>query len=63
MPAERSPDELMKSLLPAEKYEKWKRHEQTRKDFWRTLNGPAQRPLGSNADEWHLFLDEYTQQH
>jgi hypothetical protein len=35
------------------------RREKVRQEFWRTLNGPAQRPLGSNADEWQLFLSEH----
>lgn len=58
MSGERLPDELMKSLMPPDKYEAWKRQDEASKEFWRTLKGPAQRPLGSNADEWHLFLDE-----
>jgi predicted alternative tryptophan synthase beta-subunit len=58
MTGERLPDELMKSLMPAAKYEAWKRQEEASREFWRTLQGPAQRPLGSNADEWHLFLAE-----
>lgn len=58
MSGQRLPDELMKSLMPPAQYEAWKRQEETSKEFWRTLRGPAQRPLGSNADEWHLFLDD-----
>lgn len=58
MAGERLPDELMKSLMPPSQYEAWKRQEDASKEFWRALRGPAQRPLGSNADEWHLFLDE-----
>ena len=37
----------------------WERREEARREFWRTLNGTAQRPIGSNADEWHLFLSEH----
>jgi hypothetical protein len=61
MPAEnenRLPVELMKSLMPAEQFAAWERQQQASKEFWRNLRGPAQRPLGSNADEWHLFLEE-----
>lgn len=58
MAGERLPDELMKSLMPPAQYEAWKRQEDVSKEFWRTLRGPAQRPLGSNADEWALFLSE-----
>lgn len=57
-PGDRLPDELMKSLMPAEQYAAWQRQQEASKEFWRTLNGPAQRPLGSNADEWNLFVDE-----
>lgn len=57
-PGDRLPDELMKALMPAEQYSAWQRQQEASKDFWRTLNGPAHRPLGSNADEWHLFVDE-----
>jgi len=48
----------MKALMPAEQYAAWQRQQEASKEFWRTLNGPAQRPLGSNADEWHLFVEE-----
>ena len=48
----------MKALMPAEQYAEWQSQQDASKEFWRTLNGPAQRPLGSNADEWHLFVDE-----
>ena len=58
MPGERLPNELMKSLMPPAQCEAWRRQQETSKEFWRTLQGPSQRPLGSNADEWHLFLDE-----
>jgi hypothetical protein len=58
MAGERLPDELMKSLMPPARYEAWKRQEEASREFWRTLQGPAQRPLGSNADEWLLFLSE-----
>ncbi len=57
-PRDRLPDELMKALMPAEQYAAWQRQQEASKEFWRTLNGPAQRPLGSNADEWHLFVEE-----
>lgn len=57
-PGDRLPDELMKTLMPAEQYAAWQRQQEASKEFWRTLNGPAQRPLGANADEWHLFLEE-----
>jgi hypothetical protein len=57
-PGERLPDELMKTLMPAEQYAAWQRQQEASKEFWRTLNGPAQRPLGSNADEWNLFVSE-----
>ena len=50
--------DLMKALLSPEKFADWERQEETRREFWRTLRGPAQRPLGSNADEWNLFLSE-----
>lgn len=59
MPSSQLPDELMKTLLAPEQHAAWRRQQEVRKEFWRTLNGPAQRPLGSNADEWHLFLDEH----
>lgn len=59
MPAEALPDELMKALMSPENYAEWQRQQAASREFWRTLNGPAQRPLGSNADEWHLFLDEH----
>jgi hypothetical protein len=55
---EQSSDDLMKALLPAERYAAWKRQQSVSREFWRTLNGPAQRPLGSNADEWNLFVSE-----
>lgn len=57
-PRDRLPDELVKALMPAEQYAAWQRQQEASKEFWRTLNGPAQRPLGSNADEWHLFVEE-----
>lgn len=57
-PGDRLPDELMKMLMPAEQYAAWQRQQEASKEFWRTINGPAQRPLGSNADEWHMFVDE-----
>lgn len=57
-PSDRLPNDLMKALMPAEQYAAWQRQQETSKEFWRTLNGPAQRPLDSNADEWHLFVDE-----
>jgi hypothetical protein len=50
--------ELMKALMTPAQYAEWERQQQTRREFWRTLRGPAQRPLGANADEWHLFLTE-----
>lgn len=57
-PGDRIPDELMKALMPAKQYAAWQRQQEASKEFWRTLNGPAQRPLKSSADEWHLFVDE-----
>ena len=60
-PGERLPEELMKTLMPPEQYAAWQRQQETSKEFWRTLQGPAQRPLGSNADEWNLFVDENKQ--
>jgi hypothetical protein len=59
MPSEQLPAELMKTLMTPDQYADWERREQTRREFWRTLQGPAQRPLGSNADEWNLFLSEH----
>lgn len=56
---ETSNPELMKALLSPEQFAEWERRQAASREFWRTLKGPAQRPLGSNADEWHLFLDEY----
>ena len=50
--------ELMKALLSPEQFAEWERNEETRREFWRTLQGPAQRPLASNADEWNLFVSE-----
>lgn len=50
--------ELMRALMSSEQYAEWKKQYDARTEFWRTLKGPAQRPLGSNADEWHLFLSE-----
>ena len=57
-PSERLPEELMKTLMPAEQFAAWQRQQEASKEFWRTLNGPAQRPLGANADEWNLFVSE-----
>ena len=57
-PGKRLPDELMKTLMPAEQYAAWQRQQEASKEFWRALNGPAHRPLGSNADEWNLFVSE-----
>lgn len=51
-------DDLYQSIMPPEQYAKWKRDQEASREFWRTLQGPAQRPLGSNADEWHMFLSE-----
>jgi predicted alpha/beta hydrolase family esterase len=48
----------MKALMPTEQFAAWQRQQEESKQFWRTLNGPAQRPLGANADEWLLFLEE-----
>jgi hypothetical protein len=50
--------ELMRSLLSPEAFAKYEREQETRREFWRTLRGPASRPLGSNADEWNLFIAE-----
>jgi len=50
--------DLMRTLLSPESFAKWEREQKTRREFWRTLRGPAQRPLGSNADEWNLFVSE-----
>lgn len=58
VPGDKLPDNLMKALMPAEQYAAWQRQQESSKEFWRMLNGPAQRPLGSNADEWNLFVDE-----
>lgn len=56
-------DELMKALMKAlmkpEQYAAWQRQRTAQREFWRTLKGPAQRPIGSNADEWNLFLEEH----
>lgn len=52
--------ELMRALMSSEQYTEWKKQYDARAEFWRTLKGPALRPLGSNADEWHLFLTENT---
>lgn len=52
--------ELMRALMPPDRYAEWKKQYDARTEFWRTLKGPAQRPIGSNADEWHLFLTENT---
>ena len=57
-PGDRLPDNLMKTLMPSERYAAWQRQQETSKEFWRTLEGPGQRRLGSNADEWNLFVDE-----
>jgi hypothetical protein len=54
-------DDLYKAIMPPEQYAEWKRRQEVSREFWRTLQGPAQRPLGSNADEWHLFLSEHTE--
>jgi hypothetical protein len=53
-------DELYKAIMSPEQYNRWRRDQEASREFWRTLQGPAQRPLGSNADEWHLFLSEHT---
>lgn len=58
MSGEQLPPELLKALMSPEQYADWERQEESRRAFWRMLKGPAPRPLGSNADEWHLFLDE-----
>jgi hypothetical protein len=59
MPAYQSlPAELMQTLLSPERYAAWQRQQEASREFWRTLNGPAERPLGSNADEWNLFISE-----
>lgn len=58
MSGERIPVELMKSLMTPEVFAAWERQQEVSREFWRTLNGLAQRPLGSNADEWNLFLSE-----
>ena len=59
MPASHQvPTDLMRTLLSPESFAKWEREQETRREFWRTLRGPAQRPLGSNADEWNLFISE-----
>jgi hypothetical protein len=55
---EQPPVELMKALMKPEDFAAWERQQAASREFWRTLKGPAQRPLGSNADEWHLFLAE-----
>lgn len=60
MPGEPLTDDMMKVLMTPEQYANWKRQQDTSREFWRTLQGPAQRPLGSNADEWNLFLAENT---
>jgi hypothetical protein len=52
------PAELMKTLLSPESFAAWERQQETSRNFWRTLRGPSERPLGSNADEWNLFLSE-----
>lgn len=59
MSGQQLPVELMKSLLKPEDFAAWERQQEASREFWRTLQGPAQRPLGSNADEWHLFLSEH----
>ena len=59
MPAKQLPAELMKSLMSADQYTAWERQQEASREFWRTLHGPAQRPLGSNADEWNLFVSEH----
>ncbi len=58
MLTQQSLSELYKVLMTPEQFADWERKEETRREFWRTLRGPAQRPLGSNADEWLLFLTE-----
>jgi hypothetical protein len=50
--------EMCKAIMSPEQFADWQRRDKTRREFWRLLEGPAQRPLGSNADEWHLFLSE-----
>ena len=52
------PRELVQTLLPPDKFAEWERRQEVSRAFWRTLNGPAERPLGSDADEWNLFVSE-----
>lgn len=54
----RASPELMRTLLSPESFAAWERQRKASEEFWRTLRGPAQRPLGSNADEWNLFVAE-----
>ena len=58
MPGEPLTEELMKALMTPKQFYEWQHRTEQQREFWRTLQGPAQRPLGSNADEWHLFLSE-----
>lgn len=58
MSDERISVELMKSLMTPEAFAAWERQQEVSREFWRTLKGPAQRPLGSNADEWNLYISE-----
>jgi hypothetical protein len=58
MPTGELSADVYRELLAPEKFAEWEHQQETRREFWRTLQGPAKRPLESNADEWHLFLCE-----
>ena len=52
--------ETAKALLSPDAFAKWEREQDTRYRFLRLFDAdPCTRPLGSNADEWHLFLSTH----
>ena len=58
MPSEPLTADVMKALMTPAQFSEWERQQEARRAFWRTLKGPALRPDGANADEWHMFLSE-----